>query len=58
MGIKNIHIFLISASALMAALFGLWSFKNAEPLWAGIAVVVALALVGYGISFVNKAKKL
>jgi hypothetical protein len=58
MGIKNIHIVLISASVLLAAVFGLWSLKNAHNAWAIMSFAVAIGLIAYGMSFVKKARRL
>ncbi len=58
MGIKNIHIILITASVLVCVLFGFWSVNNARVGWGITAFVVAAALIVYGISFIKKAKTL
>ena len=56
MGIKNIHIVLISCSVLVALVFGLWSFNNNYQPGGCISFVIAAALVIYGINFLKKVK--
>ncbi len=58
MGIKNIHIALISASIILGVAFGLWSLQNAYPLLGYASLAAAVALVFYGINFLKKAKTL
>lgn len=58
MGIKNIHIILITASVLVCLFFGLWSVNNAHVWWGVTAFAVAAALTVYGINFIKKAKTL
>ena len=58
MGIKNIHIILITASVLVCLFFGFWSVNNAHVWWGVTAFVVAAALTVYGINFIKKAKTL
>jgi len=58
MGIKNIHIILITASVLVCLFFGFWSFNNAHSQWGIVSFVVAAALTVYGINFIKKSKTL
>ena len=58
MGIKNIHVVLISTSVLMALVFALWSFKNEHSPWGFTSIGVAIGLIIYGITFLKKAKTL
>ncbi len=58
MGIKNIHIVLISASVLLCLFFGLWSVNNGHGAWGVVSFIIAAGLIIYAIDFVKKAKKL
>ena len=58
MGIKNIHIVLISCSVLVAGVFGGWSLNNDYQIGGYVSFTVAAALVIYGINFLKKVKTL
>jgi len=58
MGIKNIHIILITASVLVCLFFGLWSVNNGHVGWGMTAFVVGAGLTVYGINFIKKTKTL
>ena len=58
MGIKKIHIILISASVLLCLFFGAWSMINAHALWSVAAFLLAVGLAGYGMNLVKKSKAL
>jgi hypothetical protein len=52
MGIKNIHLFLICASAGL----GFWAFTHHEIAISIIALLMLIGLVGYAITFIKKNK--
>ena len=56
MGIKNIHIVLITASIGLAVLFGLWAITHDYNGLGYASLITAVALVIYGISFLKKLK--
>ena len=58
MGIKNIHILLISASSLLALVFGVWGLNNDYKVLAYCSLAAAVGLIVYGVQFVKKAKVL
>ena len=58
MGIKNIHIVLITASVFICLIFSIWSVNNAHDLWGTASFAAAIALAVYGVGFVKKAKTL
>ncbi len=58
MGIKNIHIILISASVLVSVVFGIWSLNNHYQILGYISLVSAVGLIVYGINFLKKVKTL
>lgn len=58
MGIKNIHIMLISCSVLVALVFGFWALNHDYRLLGYVSLIVAAGLVVYGINFLNKVKSL
>jgi hypothetical protein len=54
MGIKNIHLILITASVLFSLLFGFWALThNYSPLGV-ISLMIAIGLVVYGVQFLKK----
>jgi hypothetical protein len=57
MSLRAFHVLFISASVLLALGFAWWCLP-AHPVAAGVALVVALALVGYEIWFLRKTRKL
>jgi hypothetical protein len=57
-GIKNVHIALISCSTLAASLFGLWCLNNHYTMIGMVSFGAAVGLVVYGISFLKKVSKL
>ena len=57
MSLKAFHIFFIALSVLLSAGCGVWAFANgAEPLFGILALVIAVGLVLYGVTFLRKAK--
>ncbi len=58
MGIKTIHIVLISCAVLVAGFFGYWALNNGRQPLGLAAFVTALALAVYGFFFLQKARKL
>ncbi len=56
MGIKNIHIALISASIILSVLFGLWSLTHAYQVLGCVSLLAGVALVFYGINFIKKVR--
>ena len=58
MGIKNIHIVLISCSVAVAGAFGFWALNHAYQGLGYVSLVAAVALVVYGVTFLNKVKSL
>jgi divalent metal cation (Fe/Co/Zn/Cd) transporter len=66
MSLKAFHIFFITLASLMSAGCAVWAFKeHASPesqpwqLWFGIGgVVIMMALLVYGYSFLKKTKNL
>ena len=58
MGIKNIHILLISAASLMGVLFGVWGITHGFTMLGIGAMVFAFCLVFYGVQFIKKARTL
>lgn len=57
-GIKNIHIVLITASAAVSVFFGTWAIKNNYAVMGYVSLITAVGLVAYGVSFWKKAGKL
>ena len=58
MGIKNIHITLISVSVLLGFGFGFWALKNSYAGLGYISLIAAVALIVYGINFIKKSGSL
>lgn len=58
MGIKNIHIFLISCSVVVAVIFGFWALGHAYPVLGGLSLAAAAGLAIYGVNFLKKTKNL
>ena len=62
MNLRAVHAVLILLSAALAALFGVWCLGltggEANPLAAGVAFVVAVALILYDSWFLRKTKTL
>lgn len=59
MSLKGFHIFFIVLSILLAAGCGVWAFANGVAVSVAIgAWVTAAGLLGYGIYFVRKSRKL
>lgn len=58
MGIKNIHIILISASVILSLVFGFWGVTHDFKALGGIAFALAVGLTIYGVQFLKKAKAL
>ena len=55
MGIKNIHILLISLSIVMSGVFGFWALGHEMR---GLSVAAFVLLGGLSIYFINFLKKL
>ncbi len=58
MGIKNIHIFLISASVTIGVIFGLWCLNNQFSLFGVVSFAFAVGLSIYGWQFLKKVKSI
>lgn len=58
MGIKNIHIILITASILLALGFGAWAINHDYALLGYGSLILAVGLIVYGIQFIKKLKAL
>ena len=58
MGIKNIHIALISCSVIIALVFGFWALNHNYQILGCVSLVVAIGLSAYGVNFLKKAKSL
>ena len=58
MGIKNIHIALISCSIAIALVFGVWGLKNSYQILGSVSLAAAVGLAVYGINFLKKVKHL
>jgi hypothetical protein len=59
MSLKAFHILFIVLATLLALGCAWWGFANeVTPAFGGSAIVVACALVIYGISFIRKARKI
>ena len=56
MGIKNIHILLISAASIMAIIFGIWGIKHDYASLGYVALAIAVGLIIYGVMFIKKVK--
>ena len=63
MSLKAVHVFVISASIVLAVFFGYWSLRNyfgsrnASDLYlGGLSLLVALALIPYIAWFFKKVK--
>ena len=57
MSLRAFHVLFITASVLLALGLGWWCLP-AHPLGAGVALVVAVALVAYETWFLRKTRKL
>ncbi len=58
MGIKNIHIVLISASSVVALAFGLWALGHDLAILGLTSILAGGGLIIYCLSFIRKAKTL
>lgn len=58
MGIKNIHILLITAAVSISMIFGIWGLNHDYQILGIIALVIAVALAAYGVQFLKKAQTL
>jgi len=58
MGIKHIHLLIISASAVFAIVFGCWILKHHYTVSAYASFAAAAALGVYGVKFFIKTKAL
>ncbi len=60
MSLKFFHIFFISISVLLSFGFGAWLFLNAgggSPVAGTSSMLVGIGLIGYGIYFLKKTKR-
>lgn len=56
MGIKNIHLFLITVAIVLSVVFGLWAL-NHDFQWLGYgSLASAIGLFFYGLGFIKKVK--
>lgn len=58
MGIKNIHIALITAASSVAVIFGIWGVKHEYATLGFFSFAFAAGLIIYGIMFLKKVKTL
>lgn len=58
MGIKGIHIALISVAIVLAFILGIWGLSHHYTMIGIISLVSSVALLIYGISFIKKAATL
>jgi hypothetical protein len=58
MGIKNIHITLISASSMLSLIFGVWALNHDFQILGYLSLIISVGLVVYGVQFIKKAKAL
>lgn len=58
MGIKNIHITLISAASLIAIIFGIWGMRHEYASLGIISLASAVGLIIYSVTFLKKVKTL
>ena len=57
MSLKAFHIFFITLSVLLSLGCAVWAFANgAAPLFGILALVIAVGLIFYGVTFLRKAK--
>ena len=56
MGIKNIHLFLITAALALSLVFGFWALNHDFQLLGWISMAAAVGLVIYGVQFLKKVK--
>ncbi|MBI3602573.1 MAG: hypothetical protein HY209_06765 [Candidatus Omnitrophica bacterium] len=58
MGIKNIHIVLITASVVLSLIFGLWALTHDYVFLGGCSLVAVVGFAIYGIQFIKKTRGL
>ncbi len=58
MGIKNIHMFLVSAACLLALIFGLWALAHGYSALGYCSLAATVGLVIYGAQFIKKVRAL
>lgn len=59
MSLRAFHILFIIITVLLSAGCAVWGFANGvSAIFGGTCCVVAVALVGYGIYFLKKSRKL
>lgn len=59
MSLKAFHILFILLAILLALGVAWWGFANGiAPLFGATAIVVAIALIAYGISFIRKSRNI
>jgi uncharacterized membrane protein HdeD (DUF308 family) len=58
MGIKRIHITLITASIILSLFFGFWALGHNFRGLGYFSLLTGIVLVFYGIQFIKKAKVL
>ena len=56
MGIKQIHIALITISIILCLMFGFWVLNHDYKLAAYCSFAVAIALIVYCVQFIKKTK--
>ena len=58
MSLKAVHILFIVLSASLAVLFGVWSLRFYAAPAAVVSFMVGAGLIGYGVWFVKKTKRI
>jgi hypothetical protein len=59
MSLKGFHIFFILVAILLAAGCAVWGFMNGlSPIFGFTCCGLGVALIGYGIYFLRKSRKL
>ncbi|HJQ99019.1 MAG TPA: hypothetical protein VJ826_11970 [Candidatus Polarisedimenticolaceae bacterium] len=57
MSLKGFHVLFITASVLLAFVMAAW-LRSTSALGATVALAVGLALIGYEVWFLRKARRL
>jgi hypothetical protein len=58
MGIKQVHLLIITASIVFSVIFGFWILQHNYPIVAYGSFAAATALTVYCVKFINKTKAL
>ena len=58
MGIKSIHVFLITSASIMAGIFGTWGLTHNYSVLGIASIACGFGLIIYCINFLKKAKTL